>query len=639
MTHARFGSAVVVSENLRVVVGAPEFGVGNSGCVFTFQFQFVSERATYESAVVLSATIPGSSADAMFGSDLDISPSGDTLVVGEPGRNIFRIYDWDDDDNSWVEVFRHECPPEYVDFGSSVVFLSSTHVAVGAPSVNNDAGMVSLFQKNENSGTWTLVKSIQGEESGARLGAKGSVSGAQGSWGTQVVVATQKGHVQRHDLVVLENASHLFVKRFSVNVPGPTSVDVEADEDGFVVLTGYGADDLVVLYGLPVESNFSPAPVPSPPNKPLDKAGPKPKDGELISAAKVPNSGQGASVALAGALVVVGQPSILEGAGAAEIFQHTTEWTTVDTLVDSGSEEFGSAMDSTFVDGKSNLVVGAKAASQNRSDTDNYGSAHCFELHGDSWVPVGEAMHPQLLEGEAGGEFGAAVAMSSKANFRRIAVGAPRSSKGANDQDNGRVYTFQYDGVGWQPLTAALIGIPGSFFGFSLDLMSDGSRLLIGAPGIDIFFYYRWNQWKRAWVNIFVTSGETGEAFGSSVAIVVDDGSTIAVGGPAHGDGRGVVRVYSQSSSGDSFSQIGNDIVGSDGERIGTTLCASNGRLAYGTDTGSFHVFEYSGGNWVEVATGPSVGSAVVSIAISQDTNTLVLGLANDEVLIHDLSV
>lgn len=636
--NSKFGSAVAVSENLRVVVGAPRFGVENRGRVFTFEYKPVGVDQSlpsneYEWTAIASATITGSSADSGCGRDLDMTPDGEILIIGEPNENNIAIYHWVEDEKSWAEEFSYQSASEHIDFGSSVVFLSSTHVAVGAPSAYQNAGQVSLFQKDLKSGLWSFLKSIQGEASGDRIGAKGTVSGSQGPWGTQVVVSTHKGLVQRHDLVVVGSSTYLLVERFTVNIASATSIDVEADEDGFVIVAGYGGSDLALLYGPPYESVSTPTEAPKSPSS-------KEIQGELVGATKSASYGYGASVALAGGLVAVGDPSLFHGAGAAELFRVTSEWTNVETIVNSGSQEFGSAIAFRQIAGKCNLLVGAKATRQDFASLANYGSAHYFELDDttNSWTHVGQTLYPEFQLAEAGGEFGAAVAMSSSASIRRIAIGAPSSSIDTFIQDNGRVYTFEYGASSWQPRTAALVGGAGNFFGSAVDLMSDGSRLLVGAPGGDKAFYYRWKEEAEGWDEVFVAKGERGEAFGSSAAVVDDDGSVIAIGGPVYGNGRGVVRLYSQYSSDGSFHQMGSDIVGSDGEGIGTTLCGTKGIVAFGTNKGHFRVYSLSGSEWKETAHGGFAGSRVVSIALSENAETLVLGLENGEVWIYALS-
>jgi len=75
------------------------------------------------------------------------------------------------------------------------------------------------------------------------------------------------------------------------------------------------------------------------------------------------------------------------------------------------------------------------------------------------------------------------------------------------------------------------------------------------------------------------------------------------------------------------------------------SLCAhclyhniQQGRLAFGTATGSFRVYEWDVNQWVEVASGPSLGSSVTSISLSDDAQTVVVGLANREVRVYDLT-
>ena len=77
--------------------------------------------------------------------------------------------------------------------------------------------------------------------------------------------------------------------------------------------------------------------------------------------------------------------------------------------------------------------------------------------------------------------------------------------------------------------------------------------------------------------------------------------------------------------------------MGQDGEGIGKTLAGSNNRIAYGTDLGSFQVLEWEVDQWVPIASGPNLGSPVVSIALSEAADTVVVGLENETTYIYRL--
>mmetsp|Transcript_15080 Transcript_15080/g.32949 ORF Transcript_15080/g.32949 Transcript_15080/m.32949 type:complete len:705 (+) Transcript_15080:227-2341(+) len=249
---SKFGTSVAATDRLTVVVGAPEYGADNVGRVFTFQL--VSTPLSFSAQQVVRGTLTGSNAtESRFGSDLDVSESGDRLVVGEPGTSSATIYRRQGLDQSWELEFTLQLS-DAGDLGSSVIFLSSDVVVVGAPSANENAGLVVAFRRiptatiNDQNPTWEEIGRIEGAV-GERIGRKGTVSGAldPSSGAPQVVVSTTTGSVRRYDWI----GDQLFAERFEDKAQGSvSSVDVAADADGFVVLTGYKAQDFVALYGV-----------------------------------------------------------------------------------------------------------------------------------------------------------------------------------------------------------------------------------------------------------------------------------------------------------------------------------------------------------------------------------------------------
>eukprot|EP00522_Entomoneis_paludosa_P001187 CAMPEP_0172470572 /NCGR_PEP_ID=MMETSP1065-20121228/66714_1 /TAXON_ID=265537 /ORGANISM="Amphiprora paludosa, Strain CCMP125" /LENGTH=656 /DNA_ID=CAMNT_0013228565 /DNA_START=29 /DNA_END=1999 /DNA_ORIENTATION=+ len=361
-------------------------------------------------------------------------------------------------------------------------------------------------------------------------------------------------------------------------------------------------------------------------------------------------SGYGSSVAIAGNFIVAGEPGFAQDRGRVYEYQRepsTGVWSPSGSLIGLiDSEALGSAVDlAALPDGTTSMLVGAEDTRQ--PNFLRFGSATYYEfdpLTGQR-SQVGSTMLPEIQITETGGEFGGVVAMAT--DIRRVVIGAPSSSLDISNLNTGRVYTFEYDeDVGdWAPMADAILGVRESFLGSALDMSRDGSRILAGAPlafgGTGVANLYEWNG--STWIRLFRLTGELGQQMGTSVAFLNDDASRIAFGGPGSDrGGEGIIRVY-QDRGGffqGFFESLGDGIVGLEGENIGKTLAGAGDRVAFGTDTGSFRVYEWmeSQDTWLQVATGPlNLGAAVVSISMSEDAKTVVVGLANEQVQVYNL--
>ena len=185
----------------------------------------------------------------------------------------------------------------------------------------------------------------------------------------------------------------------------------------------------------------------------------------------------------------------------------------------------------------------------------------------------------------------------------------------------GQVFVYQFDGSSLN-LQDTLDGpLPGDRFGSAVAMTTDGNRLLVGAPGAagasaGAIYYYEWDGTQ--WNIILPLPGTTDtENLGTTVAILADDGETIAFGAPNFGGNRGAIRVY-RRLTGSFFQKVGGDIEGNPGDFLGTTLTGSNGGILAGTATGSFTAYEFDSrrNDWATVGSAePSLGSRVVSIA------------------------
>lgn len=163
---------------------------------------------------------------------------------------------------------------------------------------------------------------------------------------------------------------------------------------------------------------------------------------------------------------------------------------------------------------------------------DRSGNVRVFEWNGQLWVPLGD----DIVGEQVAGLFG--VSMSLSADGTRIAVGSPYNSGESNLSLSGRVRIFDLVDQQWQPLGQPLDGTSRlDWFGWSLDLSSDGTRLAVGAPR---------NRNHGGYVRLYDLTGETWTQLGGDIVndllrvhpedrfglAVSLDGDRVAIGSP-----------------------------------------------------------------------------------------------------------
>ncbi len=188
----------------------------------------------------------------------------------------------------------------------------------------------------------------------------------------------------------------------------------------------------------------------------------------------------------------------------------------------------------------------------------------------------------------------------------------------------------------------------GDYFGNSVSINSDGTIVAIGAPPNDgngnaaghvRVFRYQNGMWAQIGDDI---DGEAeGNTFGKAVSLS-SDGTILAVGANGHDEGAsnfGHVRVFQNIS--DVWTQIGDDIVGEAAlDESGRAVSLnSDGTIVaigapYNSDPeyhkGHVRIYEYSGGNWVQV--GSDINGGWVndefgsSVSLSSDGTIVAIG-------------
>jgi len=249
------------------------------------------------------------------------------------------------------------------------------------------------------------------------------------------------------------------------------------------------------------------------------------------------------------------------------------------------------------------------------------------------WEPRGETLFGE----KKGDEFGASVGISRDGKI--IVVGASQ----IRNNGPGCVKSYGQTLDDWM-LTNSITGSSdGSAFGASVDVASDGSTLIIGAPGDEnhsgsVYVYYD-IDYSKAKVNMLDSfrqkiDGEAGDSFGALVAIS-DNGSRFAVSAFAGN----YVKLIEFEEKSNSFKVIGEPIFGNAGTFFGHSLSLSGdgSRLSVGSPlnddegSGSGKVFMYAinDNNWKSI--GEIAGEAYGdhsgdSVALSVDGKVVAIG-------------
>ncbi|MEM6724058.1 MAG: hypothetical protein AAF598_08470 [Bacteroidota bacterium] len=166
-----FGSAVALNAaGSLLVVGSPKAGPNNAGLVQIFQFNGGNW-------IQLGNSILGDDANELFGAAVDMSDSGDRIIVGAPDGNGGTV------ESGYAQVFEFQnnqwnplgtiLPGDltFAEFGTSVSMnASGTVVGAGAPGNFGGQGQVKVFRWQNNS--WSnLGNTITGSSYGnARFG-------------------------------------------------------------------------------------------------------------------------------------------------------------------------------------------------------------------------------------------------------------------------------------------------------------------------------------------------------------------------------------------------------------------------------------------------------------------------------------
>jgi|GEM_PF-5805925 len=214
----------------------------------------------------------------------------------------------------------------------------------------------------------------------------------------------------------------------------------------------------------------------------------------------------------------------------------------------------------------------------------------------------------QILRGNTGEEAGFAVVLN--ADGTRMAVGSPGPSSSL-----GNVRVYELAGPRWIQLGQTLTGeVDGDGFGFYLSMSADGNRIVVGSPyndsngenaGLVRAYQLNGDTWVQLGRDIVGQSAS--EYNGISVAMS-SDGTRIVIG--ASGGFEGQVRIYQWS--GNAWQQLGGSIDGqNEGDQFGgdVAMSADGNRIAIaapgndegGNRAGRIRVYQWSGNSWQQL--------------------------------------
>ncbi|MCC6934557.1 MAG: FG-GAP repeat protein, partial [Candidatus Yanofskybacteria bacterium] len=281
----------------------------------------------------------------------------------------------------------------------------------------------------------------------------------------------------------------------------------------------------------------------------------------------------------------------------------------------------------------SRMVIGARGKS----------AAYVYVRSGTTWALEQEVIGSDTV---AGDDYGWSVAITSDGS--RIVVGAQK--QGATD--TGAAYVFSRSGSTWteeQKLTAS-DAAANSYFGYSVGITDDGSRLVVGAKGgrngalAPAGSAYVFSRSGVTWTEeqeLNASDGVASDKFGESVAID-STGTRVAIGASIRNTYTGAVYVFSRSgvtwteeqivtaSDGANYDEFGYEFSVSLDD-AGTRLAVGAYGYTGGNYTGAVYVFSRSGVTWTEeqklLASDTATGSLFgVSTALTGDGATLSIG-------------
>jgi uncharacterized repeat protein (TIGR01451 family) len=345
-------------------------------------------------------------------------------------------------------------------------------------------------------------------------------------------------------------------------------------------------------------------------------------------------TGLGASVALSGDTVAVGSA---ESSPVCVFVRNAGVWSLEAQLVGSDTSIADGYGRSASLSGDT-LVVGAP----NHSTGFGYqsGAAYVFVRSGSTWTEQQRLVSDTLA---AQDYFGTSVSVSGDS----LVVGAPGDDTGVA-VDAGSAHVFSRAGSTWSEEATLFLpsGTTGNAFGTSVSL--DGTMLLVGSPGeregsvIEVGAAYVFVRSGVSWSleQRLATTASFYLSFGKAVAV---QAGTAVVGSRGHApllNGAGAAHVFVRAGSVWSEEQELTASLPEMEAGLGRAVAVSGDVVLAGApdrdrSSGSAYVFRRTGSTWDEEAKLDAPGTAhsdAIGSAVALDGDVLVVGAPQDDV-------
>lgn len=218
-------------------------------------------------------------------------------------------------------------------------------------------------------------------------------------------------------------------------------------------------------------------------------------------------------------------------------------WQINNTINGNAGDHFGASV--SLSDDGQILAVGAPSSLQNSMT--GAGKVTVYDNYTSTWISRGSILTGTNVDAN----FGCSIDLSSDGNS--IVIGADGvNTAGSN---TGAAYVYDFNATDWQLKGNYLPGdFAGDFFGYSVDISSDGNTIAVGAIGYDVPFsdagrvgvyeFLNGTDWSPK--GNFINGMAAYNYFGTSVALN-DDGMLMAAGArgsSSNGTSSGMVNVY-----------------------------------------------------------------------------------------------
>ena len=252
----------------------------------------------------------------------------------------------------------------------------------------------------------------------------------------------------------------------------------------------------------------------------------------------------------------------------------------------------------------------------------------------DAWVQKGVD-----IDGEAAQDYsGWSISLSSDGT--RLVVGAVFNDNGSTiNSGHVRVYDWNSGASRWDQLGPDLNGVSaGDFFGYSISLSKNKNYLAVGAPyGLDTRGYVRVYYWNESnWVQVGPDDlkgvVDSYEYFGKSVALS-EDGSRLVVSAPHYYSKTGRVNLYNVDQGSNSINLLDSKVGSAFLSSFGNSLDLKSNIVAL-SETGynlpKIITYDISSDKFVEQSNNTIllINPFDVRVKLSYDGNNLIYGMS-----------